>query len=257
MSSPASTLSSTGSGSGAASESTSSAVAMTSISPVGRSGFSLPAGRRATSPMTLTQNSLRRCVRVLLAEDHLHDPGGVAQVDEDDPAVVAAAGHPAGQRHGRAGVRGAQASGVMGTDHGGSSPRGCGRARRPFFQPAGEPAARPRSARDVPGVHPTVAVLFPCSSTTPTTSSATTFREIPSVDGPQADVTRQSRSPCLIGTSAPVGERPGADVFDAVVRGQGGQGSVGNRGRGSVESGRPGRRRTSRTGRPRGRRRPR
>jgi hypothetical protein len=83
-------------------------------------------------------------VGVLLAEDHLDDPRAVAQVDEDDPAVVAAAGHPAGQRHGRAGVGRAQASGVMGTDHGGSSPRGCGSGRRPSSQP------RLRPGRETP-----------------------------------------------------------------------------------------------------------
>jgi hypothetical protein len=54
----------------------------------------------------------------LLPEHHLHHARPVAQVDEDDTPVVAPAGHPAGERHRRAGVRGAQASGVMGTDHG-------------------------------------------------------------------------------------------------------------------------------------------
>ena len=57
-------------------------------------------------------------VRIFLAEHHLDNTGTVAQVDEDDPAVVAPAGHPAGERHRRAGVRGAQASGIVGTDHG-------------------------------------------------------------------------------------------------------------------------------------------
>ncbi len=57
-------------------------------------------------------------VRVLLAEHHLDHAGAVPQVDEDDPAVVAPAGHPPGQRHRAAGVRRAQAAGVMGTDHG-------------------------------------------------------------------------------------------------------------------------------------------
>ncbi len=36
---------------------------------------------------------------VVVAENHLGDAGGVTQVDEDDAAVVAAAGHPAGQGH--------------------------------------------------------------------------------------------------------------------------------------------------------------
>lgn len=33
------------------------------------------------------------------AEYDLGNAGGVAQVDEDDAAMVAAAGHPTGQRH--------------------------------------------------------------------------------------------------------------------------------------------------------------
>src|SRR3954465_4957844 len=49
-----------GTGSGAAVDSASSVVVATSISPVGSSGFSLPSGRRRTSPVTSTQNSLRR-----------------------------------------------------------------------------------------------------------------------------------------------------------------------------------------------------
>ncbi len=57
-------------------------------------------------------------VRVLLAEDHLHHAGAVPQVDEDDTAVVAPAGHPACQRHRRAGVGGTQTAGVVGPDHG-------------------------------------------------------------------------------------------------------------------------------------------
>ena len=34
-----------------------------------------------------------------VAEHHLCDPGRVAQVDEDDAAMIAAASHPARQRH--------------------------------------------------------------------------------------------------------------------------------------------------------------
>src|SRR4051794_23795676 len=49
-----------GNGSGADADSTSSDVVATSISPVGSSGFSLPSGRRRTSPVTSTQYSLRR-----------------------------------------------------------------------------------------------------------------------------------------------------------------------------------------------------
>src|SRR5215213_7522233 len=49
-----------GNGSGAADDRTCSEVVATSISPVGRSAFSLPSGRRRTSPVTSTQYSLRR-----------------------------------------------------------------------------------------------------------------------------------------------------------------------------------------------------
>src|SRR3954467_1140751 len=49
-----------GKGSGAEGARTSSREATTSTSPVGSSGFSLPSGRRRTSPLTSTQNSLRR-----------------------------------------------------------------------------------------------------------------------------------------------------------------------------------------------------
>src|SRR6185437_6803488 len=62
---------------------------------------------------------------VLLPEDHLDHAGGVPEIDEDDPAVVAPAGHPPGERHRRAGVARAQTAGVMGTDHGNSSPHSC------------------------------------------------------------------------------------------------------------------------------------
>ena len=51
---------STGNGSGSASLSTSTSSATTSISPVGSSGFSFPAGRARTVPVTSTQNSARR-----------------------------------------------------------------------------------------------------------------------------------------------------------------------------------------------------
>ncbi len=49
-----------GNGSGADSLSTSTAVAITSTSPVGRLGFWFPSGRMETVPETLRQNSLRR-----------------------------------------------------------------------------------------------------------------------------------------------------------------------------------------------------
>src|SRR5690349_1639727 len=60
MSSLTSADPSTGKGSGSASDRTSTSSATTSISPVGSSGFSLPAGRVRTVPVTSTQNSARR-----------------------------------------------------------------------------------------------------------------------------------------------------------------------------------------------------
>ena len=38
-------------------------------------------------------------------EHELHEPGAIAQVDEDQPAVVAPAVHPAGDAHGLADPR--------------------------------------------------------------------------------------------------------------------------------------------------------
>ena len=52
-----------------------------------------------------------------LAEHHLRHPGGVAQVDEDDAAVVAATRHPAGQRHLLTGIGGPQRTGGMTAQH--------------------------------------------------------------------------------------------------------------------------------------------
>ncbi len=99
MSSLTSVLPSTGNGSGSASDRTSTSSATTSIAPVGSSGFSFPAGRGRTSPVTRTQNSARRLVRGLLlaAPDDLDDAARVAQVDEDHAAVVAPPRHPACQ----------------------------------------------------------------------------------------------------------------------------------------------------------------
>ena len=59
-SSPTPVRSSIWNGSGADALSTSSSAVTTSMSPVGRSGLALPAGRGATSPMIFTQYSLRR-----------------------------------------------------------------------------------------------------------------------------------------------------------------------------------------------------
>ena len=91
---------------------------MTSISPVGRLGLALPSGRGATSPVTLRQYSLRRLVGDRLVADHdLDDAAGLAQVDEGDAAVVAAAGHPAGEGDGLPDVLGAEGAGVVRADH--------------------------------------------------------------------------------------------------------------------------------------------
>ena len=53
----------------------------------------------------------------LVADHHLHDAGGLAQVDEGDAAVVASPGHPPGEGHGLSDVLGAQAACVVGADH--------------------------------------------------------------------------------------------------------------------------------------------
>ena len=49
---------------------------------------------------------VRGLQHVGLAEHHLRHPGGIAQVDEDHAAVVAAAGDPTGQRHLLTGIGG-------------------------------------------------------------------------------------------------------------------------------------------------------
>ena len=54
----------------------------------------------------LRAQPVRRLQHIGLAEHHLRHPGGVAQVDEDHAAVVAAARNPAGQRHLLTGVGG-------------------------------------------------------------------------------------------------------------------------------------------------------
>ena len=80
-----------------------------SISPVGRFGLTLPSSRRTTSPAARTTCSERsalglreRLAAGVRVEDELDDARAVAQVDEDQAAVVAAAVHPAGDT--RAGV---------------------------------------------------------------------------------------------------------------------------------------------------------
>ena len=55
---------------------------------------------------------------LLLADDDLHVPRGVPQVEEDHATVVAAAGHPAGEGDGGTGVGRAQRAGVVGAKQG-------------------------------------------------------------------------------------------------------------------------------------------
>src|SRR6185295_19069084 len=43
---------------------------------------------------------------MLRIEDDLHDPAGIAEVEEDEAAVVAAAMHPAREPHGAPGISG-------------------------------------------------------------------------------------------------------------------------------------------------------
>ena len=56
-------------------------------------------------------------VRDLLAQHHLGEARGVAQVDEGDPAVIPAATHPACKGDGGAGVGGTEVSGEVGAEH--------------------------------------------------------------------------------------------------------------------------------------------
>ena len=53
----------------------------------------------------------------LVPHHHLDDAGGVAQVEEGHPAVVAAAGDPAGQGDGGSSVLGPEGAGAVGADH--------------------------------------------------------------------------------------------------------------------------------------------
>ena len=60
---------------------------------------------------------VRRAVLAVAPEHDLDDAAGVAQVDEGDAAVVAAAGHPARQRDRLAILLGAQRARLVGSDH--------------------------------------------------------------------------------------------------------------------------------------------
>ena len=122
ISSPTSVCSSSGNGSGADSDSTVSSVAVTSISPVAQLGVLV--ARRAAHDLAgdlhaeLGAQPVGPLGHLALAEHHLGRAGGVAQVDEDHPAVIAAAGHPPGEGHGLSGVLGAQRAGGVGAHHG-------------------------------------------------------------------------------------------------------------------------------------------
>src|SRR5699024_1616247 len=52
-----------------------------------------------------------------LAEHDLRQAGTVAEVDEDDAAMVTAAGHPSGEGDGLSGLVGAELAGEMRTQH--------------------------------------------------------------------------------------------------------------------------------------------
>ena len=110
--------SSIGNGGGSASARSSKSATSSSISPVASSGLTLASSRRARVPVAVSTSSERRRVgalvglrRVLGVEHELQQAGAVAEVDEDQPAVVAPAVHPAGHAHLVAGAVGAQLAG--------------------------------------------------------------------------------------------------------------------------------------------------
>ena len=123
----------TGIGNSAAGPSTSISRANTSMSPVGRSGLSVPAGRCRTRPSIRTTHSdrsfsaVRNAGRVGVG-DHLGEPVMVAQIDEQHAAMVADAMAPSRQpdRRSRYGRRAARRS--YGYDSGASNPRNVRRA---------------------------------------------------------------------------------------------------------------------------------
>ena len=76
------------SGSGSAAESTSSAATTSSISPVGKVGLTVSGLRATTRPVTVITLSTRTASAAANGgvpglADQLHDPGMVAQVDEE------------------------------------------------------------------------------------------------------------------------------------------------------------------------------
>jgi hypothetical protein len=73
--------------------------------------------RRPDRDTELGAQPVRLGQHVSAAEHDLCHAGGVAQIDEDDAAVVAASSHPAGQRHRLTGVGRPQRTGGMTAQH--------------------------------------------------------------------------------------------------------------------------------------------
>ena len=116
-------------------------------------GFTVPAGRSRTLPVTAMQNSLRSFSAVAKvsarsgSHDDLHQAFAVAQVDEDDAAVVAATVDPAGHGDGLVEVAAVDEAAVVGALHV-SSPAGWeGMSRRARRTRAVRPGV-PGGARD-------------------------------------------------------------------------------------------------------------
>ena len=104
-------------GSGVERETISSSSAWSSIAPVAIASLTVSGARRTTVPATAITNSLRRSWAVSAAagallgvDDDLDDALLVAEVDEDEPAVVAAGRDPAGEPDPATGVAGPQAA---------------------------------------------------------------------------------------------------------------------------------------------------
>ena len=107
-------------GSGSERETISSSSTWISTSPVGMFGFTASGARRTTSPRARTTNSERMSCAICAASgralgvDHeLHDARVVAEVDEDEAAVVSAARDPAGHGELLPDVIGADLAGIQ------------------------------------------------------------------------------------------------------------------------------------------------
>ena len=165
--------------------------AATSTSPVRSCGFAIPCGpQRGRCPCTRTTSSApsswaAACAvgRILGMEHDLHHALAVAQVDEGDAAVVAAAGHPAAEDHLGVGVRSAGSSPHAWRPHRGpadplmrslpssrSADAGETRRRRPSSvrrrrAAAGSrlPAASSRSPRIATNAAPARSAIFSCA----------------------------------------------------------------------------------------------